>query len=267
MHQKDYYKVLGVASNASVKEIKDAYRKLAFANHPDRNANDPSVIEKMKGINEAYAVLSNEKKRKEYDTIRQHYGSSAYNRFRQSYTDHDIFNGSDIYQVFEEMTRAFGFRGVDEVFREFYGPGYRSFEFRRPGVYGRGFIYTKHGGPGGRTRLRAPGRGPFGKISRLVIEKLSGVAVPEDGKDIHDTITILPEVALTGGPYAYFVKASGKKLIVKIPARVRSGQRIRLSGQGEKGNAGGRPGDLYLKVTIKEPLLSRVKNAVGQLFK
>ena len=64
MQQKDYYKILEVDENATQQQIKEAYRKLAFQYHPDRNKDNPSAVEKMKEINEAYSVLSNPQKRK-----------------------------------------------------------------------------------------------------------------------------------------------------------------------------------------------------------
>ena len=82
---------------------------------------------------------------KDYDFLQEQYGSDGFDRFKQSYSEEDIFRGSDIHQIFEEMAKAFGFRGFDEVFRESYGQGYRTFEFRRPGVFGKGFIFF---GPG-----------------------------------------------------------------------------------------------------------------------
>jgi curved DNA-binding protein CbpA len=100
MNQKDYYNILGVDRDASQQAIKEAYRKLAFQYHPDRNTGDPAATEKMKDINEAYAVLSDVSKRREYDLLRSQYGSFAYERFRQSHTDDDIFRGSDINQIF-----------------------------------------------------------------------------------------------------------------------------------------------------------------------
>src|SRR3989339_584555 len=108
MEQKDYYTILGVEKDGSSKRIKEAYRKLALQYHPDRNP-DPSASSKMKDVNEAYAVMSDPRKRKEYDLIREQFGGSAYGRFRQSYSDQDIFRGSDIGQVFEEISRIFGF--------------------------------------------------------------------------------------------------------------------------------------------------------------
>ena len=117
MSQHDYYQILGINQNASAKQVKDAYRKLAFQYHPDRNEKNPEAAEKMKSVNEAYAVLSDAAKRRKYDTLRQQFGSSAYSQFRQNYSEQDIFSGSDINQVLEQMARAFGLRGFDEIFK------------------------------------------------------------------------------------------------------------------------------------------------------
>ena len=92
----DYYQVLGVPPDSESGKIKQAYRDLAFKYHPDRNTENPAAAEKMKQVNEAYAVLSDTRKRREYDALRQQYGSSARNQFRQQHSEKDIFSGSDI---------------------------------------------------------------------------------------------------------------------------------------------------------------------------
>jgi DnaJ-class molecular chaperone len=111
MDQSDYYDILGLVKNASTKQIKNAYRELAFQYHPDRNRDNPEATEKMKHINEAYAVLFDPAKRREYNKLKQQFGNSAYSQFRKSYTEQDIFSGSDINYIFDEMAKAFGFRG------------------------------------------------------------------------------------------------------------------------------------------------------------
>ena len=73
MVQEDYYQVLGVDKNATAKQIKEAYRQLAFKFHPDRNKENTSVVEEMKKVNEAYAVLSNPAKKREYDTLKNQF--------------------------------------------------------------------------------------------------------------------------------------------------------------------------------------------------
>ena len=141
MSQKDYYRILGVDKEAGQQAIKEAYRKLAFQYHPDKNKGDPAATEMMKDINEAYAVLSDPSKRQEYDLLSSRYGANAYDRFRRTYSTEDIFRGSDIDQVFEEFARMFGFRSSRDIFSESYGPQYQRFQFYRTGRYGQGFVY------------------------------------------------------------------------------------------------------------------------------
>lgn len=261
MENLDYYGVLGVSSTATAKEIKDAYRKLAFEFHPDRNEKNPESAEKMKAINEAYAVLSNDRKRSEYDALRLQFGGSAAGRFRQSYSQQDIFRGSDVQQMFEEVARAFGLRGVDEIFKDFYGPGYRKFTVNRPGFFFSGFTFT---GKPGHASAKTPLIGNFfGKLPRMVMKQLFGVGLPENGEDLSDTIHISGELAGQGGPYAYYHRKLDKKLVVKIPPGTRDGQRIRLSGMGAEGKGGGAPGDLYLKVKIRIPWQQKIKQMLG----
>jgi len=260
----DYYSALGVEKDSSPKKIKDSYRKLALRYHPDRNA-DPSASTRMKEINEAYAVLSDPRKRKEYDLMQEQFGPSAYGRFRQNHSEQDIFRGSDIGQVFEEISRIFGFRSSDEIFKQFYGAGYRSYEFRRPGFSGRAFIY--HG------RSRTPGTGtgpqlsgPLGRLLKYALKKQWGFEFPERGKDRTDWITVTPDLAKSGGKTRYVCRPGSREFVVTIPPGIREGQRIRLRGMGEKGKGGGEPGDLYITVRVGRPLLETAKNWVQNLL-
>jgi len=263
MEQDDFYKVLDIPSNADDKQIKEAYRRMAFRYHPDRNKENPDTAEKMKGVNEAYAVLSNPTKRREYDALRQQFGSSAYRQFRKSYSEQDIFSGSDINSILEEMARSFGFRGFDEVFREFYGQGYRTFEFKNSGFSASGFVFT---GPFRKQRQNHhspwPSQGILGKLSRYAIKKISGVDLPKNGSNHYDVICLTPEQAIHGGPYAYFHRKKSKRLVVKIPSGVQEGQHIRLAGMGEEGKGGGESGNLYLRVKIKKPLIRKIKDII-----
>lgn len=267
MEQKDYYRVLGVEKGASARQIKDAYRHLAFKYHPDRNSESVASADRMKAINEAYAVLSDPAKRREYDTLRRQFGSSAHEHFRQTYSEQDIFRGSDIHHVFEEMARAAGFRGFDEMFKEFYGPGYRSFQYQRPGFFAKGYIFGGMvGGRGLKGHRLPPGRG-LGRLGRLLLNALGGASLPLNGTDIHDTIRIDDKQALQGGPYAYYLRQKSKKLVVRIPPKIRDGQKIRLAGMGENGKGGGEPGDLYLTIQVRKPLLERARSALGSILR
>ena len=267
MSPDDYYQILEVDQTASPRQVKEAYRKLAFKYHPDRNSENPAAGEKMKKLNEAYAVLSDPVKRREYDTLKQHYGSSAYSQFRQNYTEQDIFSGSDINQILEQMARAFGLRGFDEIFKEFYGQGYQHYEFRKPGFFARSYTFSGPRQARGMNYAGFPLQGFFGKLTRLFLKKFSGIEWPEDGHDIFDSISLSPEHARQGGPYAYYLREKDKKLVVQIPAGVRHNQSIRLAAMGTNGKGGGKSGDLYLKVRIQKPLLQRLKDFLSKIRK
>src|SRR4030067_3591380 len=105
MAAKNYYTILGVNKNASDEEIKRAYRKLAMKYHPDRNPNKKEAEERFKEINEAYAVLSDKEKRKQYDA----FGKEG---FHQRFTQEDIFRGFDFDEI---LSSLFGGKARREV--------------------------------------------------------------------------------------------------------------------------------------------------------
>jgi DnaJ-class molecular chaperone len=256
MEQKDYYEILGLASDAGPKQIRDAYRRLALLHHPDRNRGSSEAADRMKGINEAYAVLSDPQKRKEYDALKQAYGSSAYGQFRQTHSDQDIFKGSDVQEVFEELSRVFGFRGFDDVFRESYGAGYRTFEFRKPGVFGRVVVGGFGGGQGiGRS---VPVGGYLEKLIRYGLKKKWGIELPERGRDLQDSIIISPDLARVGGKVRYSNSRTGRELSITVPPNIRAGQQLRLKGMGETGRGGGESGDLYVTIRIRNRLIQKI---------
>jgi curved DNA-binding protein len=277
MNSKDYYTILGVSENATAEEIKKTYRKLAFQYHPDKN---PGSEERMKDINEAYAVLSDPGKRREYDSLRQNYGFFARDRFRQAYTDQDIFRDSDIDHIFEELSRVFGLNRPEDIFSRntFYGKQYRTFEFRGPGFYGRSFFFfgpmpsayrnmmkesPNHAGQVSphRSSLSSKILMKFLRAFQKHVARKYGVELPERGKDIQDEIKITPEFASAGGKiqYHYMKPGNARDLMIKIPPGIKEGQRVRLKGMGGDGSHGGEPGDLYLKVKVRTSFLSRIK--------
>jgi DnaJ-class molecular chaperone len=265
MTQDDYYATLGLPPQADPRQVKEAYRRLAFEHHPDRNRDTPSAADTMKRINEAYAVLSHPAKRREYDALRERFGSAAHSRFRTSHTEQDIFSGSDINAVFEELARSFGFRGFEDIFRDVYGQAPQGFEFKRPRVTIRTFGFGRHFRSGGGSGALPPSAGILGRLARLALDKLGG-GLPQNGADIHDRIGIRPELASAGGPYAYLLRPVSKKLVVKIPPGVRAGQRIRLTGMGMPGRNGGKNGDLFLEVRLRRPFRARVKNFIAGIL-
>jgi DnaJ-class molecular chaperone len=265
MSQDDYYETLGLTPQAETRQIKEAYRRLAFDHHPDRNRDTPSAADTMKRINEAYAVLSHPAKRREYDALRERFGSSAHSRFRTSHTEQDIFSGSDINAVFEELARSFGFRGFEDIFRDVYGQSPQGFEFKRPRVTIRTFGFGRPLRSGVRSGTLPPSAGILGRLARLALGRL-GDGMPRNGADIHDRISISPELAAAGGPYAYLLRPVSKKLVVKIPPGVRAGQRIRLAGMGAPGRNGGKDGDLLLEVRLRRPFRERARNFMAGIL-
>ena len=262
MPNRDYYQILGVAPEARPEDIRDSYRKLAFQYHPDRNRDNSEAVEKMKQLNEAYAVLSDDDKRHQYNRLRAQFGSSAQEKFRQTYSDQDIFRGSDIHRVFEEMAKSYGIRGFEAVFREFYAQGRGPLHDNQSGRPAAGFIFNIPTGDAGAKRPIA--NAAANRLVQFLLKRVANVQMPRDGADITDTIKLSPEKARTGGPYAYYHRRHAKKLIVKIPAAVKDNQRIRLSGQGQAGEFGGKNGDLLLKVRIGKPLLARLKDLLAR---
>jgi curved DNA-binding protein len=148
MAGKDYYKILGVSKDSSDDDLKKAYRKLAMKYHPDQNQGDKKAEESFKEVNEAYAVLSDKEKRRQYDM----FGADG---FQQRFSQEDIFSNFDFGQVFRE----FGFGSEDVLGRIFGGMG-----GRRP--FGRGGGGYHSGGPFGRT-AQQPQKG-----TDLVMDKL-----------------------------------------------------------------------------------------------
>ncbi len=265
MEEKDYYQILGIEKTASQKQIKAVYRKLAFQFHPDRNNGDDSAALEMKKINEAYAVLSDQEKRRQYDSMRQQFGSAAYSRFRNNYSEQDIFSGSDINHIFEEMARSFGFRGVDDIFKEFYGQGYQTFDFKKHGFFSKGFIFSSSFPRGEGIHDQSVLPGPIGKIAGVLLKKITGIGLPEKGANINDVIRLASEQAVLGGPYPYYSRENSKKIVVKIPPGIREGQRIRLAGMGSAGKNGGKSGDLYLKVNFRRPFAKQVGKFIRKI--
>ncbi len=280
MEQKDYYQVLGVSETARADEIKKAYRNLAFQYHPDRN---PGSEEMMKAINEAYAVLSNPLKRTEYDSLRQRYGSTAREQFRQHYTDQDIFRDSDISQVFEEFTKIFGFSSPQNIFSRngFYGSSYRTYEFKSPGGTAKGYFFygplreayqeSLKMSPGQAAGTRQRVTSSIGlKILTLLQKSLAkrlGIELPERGRDWHDVIEITQDEALSGGKlsYLYTKQDNNRDLLITVPRGIKAGQIIKLRGLGAAGKNGGESGSLYLKVNIRRPFVEIIRELVRRL--
>ncbi|MDG4908899.1 DnaJ C-terminal domain-containing protein [Mesorhizobium sp. WSM4898] len=213
---RDPYEVLGVAKNASAKEIKSAYRKLAKQHHPDQNPNDPKAKERFAAANQAYEIVGDEKRRAAYD---------------RGEIDAD---GKPRFQGFEGAAGGDPFAG----FRRQQGPGGAHFEFRtgRPGgdpFDGNSDIFSQIFG-----EAFSGGRGP-GRGNRRQ---------PVQAPDLNVTLDITVEEAATAEKVTAMFP-DGRKMAVKLPTYVEEGQTIRLKGQGEQGP--GQPGDALVKIHIR----------------
>lgn len=204
--KRDYYEILGIERTADENEIKKAYRKLAKKYHPDTNKGNAQAEEKFKEATEAYAVLSDPEKRKQYDQFGAEGPDGNYQEFH-----------------FEE-------EDLDEILKNIFGfgnTGYQSYGFS----------------------------GGFGKDDYQSYGSYQTHGFERDGENMHAEISIEFMEAVQGcEKMIHLAKADGstQSLKVQIPAGIDTGQSIRLRGKGMPGYNGGKPGDLLLKVTVKE---------------
>lgn len=272
---KDYYKILGLPDNADMAEIKKSYRKLAMEFHPDHNPGDPASEERFKEITEAYGVLIDPSKRREYDSYRTGAYSGTYgNSSRFDYSQQDIFENlfrnASARQIFEELNR------------EFNRSGFRS---------GRGFFENMFfsGATGGLSRLLWMLPGPLGRIGqgiRLIqlvgtslfalnqlrkthqktstdegqkphpltgsLKGLFGKTSKTSPLDINFQITLTSSEADRGGKKEISYKAGEEleRLRISLPAKIRTGQKLRIKEKGYKKN--GRRGDLILSFLVRQ---------------
>lgn len=226
---EDYYQVLGVDKKASAADIKKAYRKLALKWHPDKNPNNKAAEEKFKKISEAYAVLSDNKKRQQYDQ----FGSA--DQFRQQYSQEDIFRDFDL----DEILRGFGFGG---------GRGGRTTTFRT----------SRRGGAASSNDNDDPFAGLFGGMGGRQYANM-----PQKGQDAEYNLSITLEDSVWGVDKKISFKLENRTedINVKIPAGISSGKKLRLPGKGLSGYNGGPNGDLYLNVNVlPHPIFARDGN-------
>jgi curved DNA-binding protein len=296
---EDYYQVLGVAKTASGDEIKKAYRKLAMKYHPDHTKGDKAAEEKFKKISEAYAVLSDAEKRKQYDE----FGSAG---FHQRFSQEDIFKGFDFADIFKE----FGFggggftSGRSRGARFSYGSGdpFGAFQRQQAPPKGSDLVYElpltlrevatgtsktvsfQHKGrsekitvkiPKGMVtgkKLRIAGKGETsphgGQAGDLYIQSkvLADPVFSVDGLDL----VVNREISLTDsllGTSLSVPSISEKELSLKIPPGTKHKTKMRLASHGLPAMKGKTKGDLYVIIHVKVPrnLTTEQKKLVQKL--
>ena len=274
--EKDYYKALGVSKDASAAEIKKAFRALAKKHHPDSNENDPKSEAKFKDVSEAYDVLSDDAKRKEYDEARSLFGSGG---FRNP----GGFGGQpgggsasfDLNDLLGRMntgggsTAGTGGGGFGDVFGGIFNRGGSGARRPRRGAdvesaVTLGFDEALSGvtlplrltsdapcaacaGSGARhgtTPRVCPTCQGVGQVNR----NQGGFAFPEPCRECRGRGLVVDDPCPTcsGSGRA----PSTRTVQARIPAGVKSGQKIRLRGKGTSGENGGEPGDLLIVVTV-----------------
>jgi DnaJ-class molecular chaperone len=232
MNYKDYYVVLGVPKNAAEKDIKSAYRKLAKKWHPDANADDAQQAEeKFKEIQEAYEVLGDPEKRRKYDVLGsdwQQAAQQAEQQRRYRTTQH---------QTFDDFGGAGGASGFSDFFDAFFsGVGRRSTQQSNP-FSARGQDLE--------TTIELTLRDSYDGGKKSVSLQLEDACARCRGTGTLNG-SLCPTCHGTG------TTLTTKKFEVTIPRGIGDGQRIRLSGQGGAGSNGGKNGDLFLVVTLKD---------------
>jgi len=267
--EKDYYKVLGVSKGASAEEIKKSYRKLARKYHPDANKGDAAAEERFKEISEAYNVLSDPKRRAEYDEARSLFGTGA-----RAPGGGGPFGGFDLGDLFG--TTGAGGRLGDILGGMFGGrSGQQARPRRGADVETEVSLSFADAIDGTTVPLRLTDEGPCrtcrgtgaraGTVPRVCpscqgsgqsSRDLGAFAFSEPCTTCRGRGLIVddPCPACSGSGRAM----SARTIQARIPAGVADGQRIKLKGKGAPGERGGPPGDLYVRVHVgSHPVFGR----------
>ncbi|MFO8011438.1 MAG: DnaJ C-terminal domain-containing protein [Dehalococcoidia bacterium] len=279
MAKKDYYQVLGIKRDASEKDIKQAYRKLARKYHPDVNPGDSSTESKFKEINEAYQVLSDPEKRKKYDRFGENWehadqftGAGAQGPFRGARPGNVHFEYSDLggggfESIFGDLFGNFGMGGatgtrtrprqqrsvehpVEITLEEAFNGTTRTIN-----VGGRNLEVKIPAGVdnGSKVRVSAGDKKSGIEDIYLVISVRQHKQFERKGNDLYVEVPVNLTDAVLGGEIEVPTPA-GKKLALKIPPETQNGRSFRLSSQGmPKLNKKGERGDLFAKVRIVLP--------------
>ncbi len=282
MDYKDYYKILGVERKSSADEIRTAYRKLAMQFHPDKNPGDKKAEDKFKEINEAYQVLSDDKKRARYDQL-----GSAYSDFRTKGGRPGDFQWDDWFQQQQGSQRGYGNAGdpfagaggnFSDFFRSIFGEAVRSsarnqamqqqqgyqqevdisfqeaYEgtMRQLQTNGRKLQVRIPAGVKTGSKVRVAGAGPEGLDLYLIVNITDESLFERDGQDLYTTSTLSVFTMILGGDTE--VETPTGKVKLSIPAGTQVDQVFRLAGRGmpHLKNANTK-GDLFVKLKVQIP--------------
>ena len=285
---KDYYQILGVSRDASLEEIKRAYRRLALKYHPDKNPGDKEAEERFKEINEAYAVLSDPEKRRQYDL----FGAEG---FRQRFSEEDIFRGFDIGDLLKDL----GF-STSDIFSTIFGGGrrgrvrYSTFSGPFPGfdfdfggapgpqkgedILAEVIITLEEAAKGGERSLRLPSGEIAIKIPPGVRDgqrlRIAGKGRPGPGGgppgDLYVRVKVAPhplfkrqgddiyvdrEIRFSEACLGATIEVptlDGPKM-VKVPPGTPCGAKLRLKGLGMPRLKGGGRGDAFVRISVRIP--------------
>jgi molecular chaperone DnaJ len=276
---KDFYRVLGVAENASPDEIKKAYRKLAKQYHPDANPNDNAAAERFKEVSEAYSVLSDDDKRKQYDQMRKFGGLGGF-RPGAGRPGAGGAPGGGATFTFDDLDLGGG--GLGDIFGSIFDFGKRGRGGARPGGPERGEnieyavqIPFRTAVRGGKVTIEVPvtedcptcsGSGAAPGATINTCPECQGKGTVTFGAGSFGVTRPCPMCAGKGKvPSQPCPTCSGagqvrrqRAVNVTVPAGVDTGSKLRLAGQGERGAAGGQPGDLVLTFRVDDdPFFSR----------
>lgn len=276
MGQSDYYEVLGVPRDAHVDAIKKAYRALALKYHPDHNEGSSEAEGKFKKVSEAYAVLSDAKKRAQYDQ----FGEAG---FHQRFSQEDIFQGADFQSIFQNL--GFGGAGGPDLFSQLFGGGFggggRPRARSNPPMVHRiqvGFEEALSGGErmvrlaiDGETRaftLRIPKGLKDGQKLRVSHQGAMGIQgtrgdlilevrvsshphFKRSGNDLHVTAEVGMATAILGGTVEVLTLKGAKNH--RLHPGVENGQQLRFKGQGVPAHGKAAAGHLIVTMRVNTP--------------
>ncbi|HSJ28896.1 MAG TPA: molecular chaperone DnaJ [Acidimicrobiia bacterium] len=267
--EKDFYSILEVSKDASQEEIKRAYRKLAQKLHPDANPDDATAEERFKQVSEAYGVIGNEERRKEYDELRR-LGATGF-------AGGSPFGGGQRIRV-EDLNDVFG-GGLGDLFGGFGGGGGRRAGARRGADTSASLhlsfedafhgVTTTVSVRGEATCSRCHGEGAEPGTRATTCPTCNGAGQVAQSQGLFAFPQTCPQCRGAGrlietpctNCRGRGVETRTRRIKVKIPAGVKDGATIRLPGKGAPGRQGGPPGDLLVTVSVeKHPLFGRRGN-------